>query len=382
MGLFDSKDFNSKAFTYMVGHVPNLVKNELIKSGAVVTNNEYGTTMKEQNGVNYMETAVKGLIEGDSQNYDGQTNLTTSSTKTYTKKVQAIGRMNGWGEKDFAVDVTGGEDFMGNIAGQVGTYWQTEKQKNLLAVLKGVFAMTTGKANQNFVTRHTYVCPSTIQATTLNNAITKACGDNKGKFSLVIMHSDVATQLENLNLLEYKKYTDPSGITSNLPIGTWSGKTVLIDDDMPTEIEYTLTTDTALDPNKVYYTKTGDVYNEVTNPDVSDIATYYEASMTYTTYALGAGAIEYCDLGCETPNEMVRDAKTAGGKTELVSRTRFLFSPRGISYEKASQSTDSPTIAELENGANWSLAHSNESVAANRSYVNHRAIPIVKITSK
>ena len=30
MGIFDSKDFNSKAFTYKVGHVPNLVRNELI----------------------------------------------------------------------------------------------------------------------------------------------------------------------------------------------------------------------------------------------------------------------------------------------------------------------------------------------------------------
>lgn len=382
MGIFDSKDFNSKAFTYKVGHVPNLVRNELIKSGAVVRNNDYKETMKAQNGVNYMETVVKGLIDGDAQNYDGQQNLTPGSTKTYSKKVQAIGRMNGWTEKDFSTDVTGGEDFMGNIAGQVGTYWQTEKQKNLISVLKGVFAMNTGKANQNFVTRHTYVCPGAIQATTLNNAITKACGDNKGKFSLVIMHSDVATQLENLQLLEYKKYTDKDGITSNLPIGTWGGKTVLVDDGVPTETEYTLTTDTALNPNKVYYTKVGDVYTEVTNPDVSDIATYYEAHMVYTTYALGAGAIEYADLGAEVPNEMVRDAYTNGGKTTLVSRTRFLFSPVGISYEKANQSTDSPTLAELERGDNWSLAHSNEAVAANRSYINHKAIPIVKITSK
>lgn len=42
------------------------------------------------------------------------------------------------------------------------------------------------------------------------------------------------------------------------------------------EAVYTLTTDVAIDPNKTYYTKSGDVYTPVAEPDVSDIATYYE----------------------------------------------------------------------------------------------------------
>jgi hypothetical protein len=42
------------------------------------------------------------------------------------------------------------------------------------------------------------------------------------------------------------------------------------------EAVYTLTTDAAIDPNKTYYTKSGDVYTPVAEPDVSDIATYYE----------------------------------------------------------------------------------------------------------
>lgn len=40
--------------------------------------------------------------------------------------------------------------------------------------------------------------------------------------------------------------------------------------------EYILTTDTAIDSNKKYYTKSGETYTEVTSPAVASIATYYE----------------------------------------------------------------------------------------------------------
>lgn len=383
MGTFNQKDFNDKAFNYAVGHVPNLVKNEIFNSRAVVRNNSYTATMNAQSGINYQETAIKGLLDGEAVNYDGKTDITATSTKTFTKGVQVIGRAKAWLETDFADDITG-QDFMDNVVSQVGTYWTTEKQKNLIAVLKGVFNMGTSKANKTFVSRHTTNVNGEIQPTTLNSAVTKACGDNKNNFSLVIMHSDVATQLENQNLLKFKTYTDPNGLTSELPIATWSGKTVLIDDDVPVEVSYELTKDTELDGTKVYYTKatTGDVYNEVDEPDVKNIGTYYEAKNEYTTYVLGNGAIEYDEPGAKVPSEMSRDPKTNGGQTTLYTRDRFLFSPKGISYEKKAQASASPTLEELENGENWAIAHSNETVAANRSYINHKAILIVRILSK
>lgn len=381
MGTFNSKDFNDKAFNYAVGHVPNLVKNEIFNSRAVVMNNSYVNTMNAQGGVNYQQVAIKGLADGDAVNYDGQTDIQATTTKTFTKGVQVIGRAKAWTETDFADDLTG-QDFMDNVVGQVGTYWDTERQKNLISVLKGIFNMTEGKANKEFVLKHSFKVNGEIQPTTLNSAITRACGDNKNNFSLVIMHSDVATQLENQNLLKFKVYTDPNGISSQLPIGTWSGKTVLVDDDCPVEVSYEKTTDTALDPTKIYYTKADSGYTEVDSPNVANIGTYYEAKNEYTSYALGNGAIEYADPGAKVPSEMSRDPKTNGGQTTLYTRDRFLFSPKGLSYERKSQASNSPTQAELEDGSNWAVAHSNETVAANRSYVNHKSILIVKIVSK
>ena len=79
---------------------------------------------------------------------------------------------------------------------------------------------------------------------------------------------------------------------------------------------------------------------------------------------------------------MQRDPKTDGGVDLLYTRQRKVFAPFGISYEKSSHASLSPTDAELKNGANWSLVHSGESVAANRSYINHKAIPIARIKSR
>ena len=80
--------------------------------------------------------------------------------------------------------------------------------------------------------------------------------------------------------------------------------------------------------------------------------------------------------------EMARDPKTDGGVDTLYTRQRKVFSPFGISYEKTSQTTLSPTDAELANGANWCLVHSGESDEGDRSYIAHKAIPIARILSR
>ena len=113
-----------------------------------------------------------------------------------------------------------------------------------------------------------------------------------------------------------------------------------------------------------------------TTPGVAEVT-----SNTYVTYVLGDGAISHEDVGAKVPYEMSRDAKTNGGEDTLYMRQRKVFAPYGISYEKVSQATNSPTRAELRNGANWMLVHSGESSAESRSYINHKAIPIARILS-
>lgn len=398
---FDSKSFNPQAFKYMVGRVPNLHMHEIKRSRALSGNPDIKAVFSTQNGTAYARLAMRGLLDGDAVNYDGQTDITATSTKTFEQGVVVVGRAKAWVEKDFSYDITGGIDFMQNIADQVAEYKDGLDQDTIIAVMNGIFAMS-GTKNEEFVDKHTYdvteKVDGKVSATTLNTATNQACGANKKKFALVFMHSDVATHLENLNLIEHLKYTDASGIQRELDLGTWNGKLVVIDDDMPTvEQEGFYTKAKATDAGALEVVADGatpmagkqiklaavtPVATGYTTPAVGDFVVFIDAFTEYTTYVLGNGSISYEDLGVKQPYEMNRNPAKNGGEDTLYTRQRKVFAPFGISYEKKSQATLSPTNAELAKGENWSLVHSGESVAANRSYINHKAIPIARIKSR
>ena len=153
------------------------------------------------------------------------------------------------------------------------------------------------------------------------------------------MHSAVATNLENLQLLEYLKYTDANGVQRNLALATWNGRTVLIDDEVPTEDN--------------------------------------SGSTKYTTYILGQGAFDYCDCGAKVPNEIYRDPKTNGGEDMLITRQRKLFAPKGFSFVQPSPAIVSPTRAQLATATNWTIVKNT----AGSGYFDSKAIPFARIIS-
>ena len=145
-GIFDNKIFNTEVFNKYTQRIPNLRKNELLKSRALVTRNDLKAAMTDQGGV----------------------------------------------------------DFMENIAAQVVDYWDEIDQDTILAILKGIFSMT-GTGNKPFVDNHTAditkeLEANTMGATTLNTAMQRALGDNKSKFSLAIMHSAVSKRFKISNI--------------------------------------------------------------------------------------------------------------------------------------------------------------------------------------
>lgn len=357
MAKFDSKSFNPQAFGKYVDRIPNVTKNELAKSGAVGTNQNAHDALANQTGSLYARVPYFGRIDGStSQNNDGGTDIASTSTTTYEQGFVVASRMDGWTEKSFSKNITAGVDFMDNVAAQIADYKMDVRQAMLLAILNGVFSMSTtgstvaAKAAKEFLDKHVYnITANTgddalVGATTLNKAIQKAGGDNKNIFKLVIMHSEVATNLENMKLLKYMTYTDADGIERELALATWNGRTVLVDDNMPTE-------DVA---------KAGDV----------------EAYTAYTTYVLGEGAIILDDIGDAVPYEMSRDPKTNGGQDTLYVRDRYICGVDGISFEKPATITASASNTDLETGTNWNII--NDGTKA----IPHKAIAIAKIVSK
>lgn len=399
---FDSKIFNGEVFQKYVDRVPNLKLNELLKSRAIVSRQDLAGAMADQVGGNYITTPLKGLISGSIPlNYDGVTNITSQTTQTFSHSRVVAGRAQAWTEKDFSYDITGGVDFMENVAQQVAEYWDEVDQATIVAILTGVFSMSDTEGAR-FVATHTHDITAVtnqngdvgfMDGTTVNTAIQKACGDHKSKFSLAIMHSAVATNLENLRILTYLLYNDENGMQRETGMATLNGKLVIVDDSMPvmedqSTATFSATSDTAVAAGKTYYTRTGTsgnyVYTVVENPVDSAIATYYEKTGNgdpiYVTYLFGDGAIEYTNCGAKVPAEMSRDPKTNGGQDTLYSRQRKCWSPYGISFIGINNiSTLSPTDAELATGSNWELVNTG---GTNKKYINLKAIPIARILSK
>ena len=392
---FDAKTFNAEAFGKYSSRIPNTKKNELLKCGAIRGNKEIHDAFANQTGTHYAVLPMLGKIGGAPLNYNGSTDITTETTKTFNRGVITIGRAKGWTEKDFSFDITGGVNFMDNVAAQLVDYWAEVYQNILIKILKGVFSMT-GAVNLKFVEAHTLNitekagADGAVGATTLNTASQKACGDNKNIFKMAIMHSTVATNLENLQIIKYFTQTDANGMQREVGLATWNGRVVFIDDSMPTEEfegeKYAKVT--ASHPEALKVTAAGTGEREVALATVNgakfdskwtvkegDYAALVPSGISYTTYLLGIGAFDYEDLGVLHPYEMARNPYKNGGEDTLITRKRLCYAPFGISYKTAS--TISPDDADLENGANWELVKSED-----KETIDHKAIPIARIISR
>ena len=387
MALFDKVNFNGEVFDAFVRETPNLRLNELLHSGAIVERSEYAALLPDQKGGNYITSLIKARLAGGTVNYDGKTDIGAEERGNYSMGRIVIGRAQGWTEKDFVSDISG--DDYSAAAGEVAEFWDDIDQDTLLYILKGVFAMSDGEGKK-FVAAHTYdisgKADGTFGATTLNTGMQRALGDKKANFALTIMHSAIATELENLKLLEYMKYTDANGIERNLPLATLNGRLVLVDDTMPVDEVapvYAASKDETVQSGKTYYTKSGKNYEVVTEPTGNpSTSSYYEMTaegyVKYTTFVLGNASIEYTNCGVKVPSEMDRNPSKNGGETTLYTRQRKIFAPYGISWKNTN--VVSPTNEQLETGSNWEIAQNNDS--SNPKYYPIKAINIMRIITR
>lgn len=339
MSVFDSKIFNAEVFGKYLETVPRVKQNALLKAGILRGRQDLKQVLADQAGGNFISVPMTGLIGGAALNYDGNTDITATQLETFLQSMIVVGRSKAWQEKDFSQDVTG-HDFMADIAAQVADYWDDVDQATLLSILAGIFGVTDNGFAANHTLDLTAGTVKTVDASTLNDAIQKAAGANKNIFTCVVMHSVVATHLENLQLLEYMKYNDASGLQRDMSMATWNGRTVLVDDDVPVDT-------------------TG-------------------ANPVYTTYILGAGAFDYCDCGAAVPSELYRDPTTKGGQSMLITRQRKLFAPRGFSFVQPATPIVSPTDAQLATSARWKVVRDT----AGTGWFDGKAMPFARILSE
>lgn len=230
--IFDAKYFNPEVFAKYVERVPRVKQNAFINGGIFNVRNDLRGLLTDQVGGNYITIPLIGTIGGAAENYDGNTDITADGIDTYAQSDIVVGRAHAFEEKDFTYDITG-HDFMNDIAAQVSEYKEDLDNATILNILAGIYGVTT----DNFAEIHTLDVTGTstgkVTETTDMDAVQKAAGANRNIFGLAIMHSAVATNLEKMEVLEYRKQTDANGIQRTIQLADWHGKTVIVDDGVP-----------------------------------------------------------------------------------------------------------------------------------------------------
>lgn len=340
---FNGIKFDDEIYGSYIESLPHMRINALLKSGAVVRNARIKQLLSAHTGTFATRIPMMGRISDvDPVNYDGKTDIPYDSIGSLSYRITSFGRAKAWGENQFVAEITGGVEPTQWMGQQVADYWDDKTMETFTAVINGMFGMTDA-ISEEFVEKHTYditgadAVDKEVGADTLNRAIQRASGMRKNIFTTVIMHSTVATNLENQKLLTYMKGTDPNGMERDLSMGTWNGRRVIIDDGVP------------FDPS------TG----------------------KYTTYLLGAGAFTYDELGAKNAVETERIAREKGGIDIFINRRRSFIIPHGLSFE-GNPATLSPTNAEFAVGTNWQVIQNAET---GEKYP-HELIPFARIISE
>lgn len=341
---FDGRlKFNDEAFGTYINNIPATKTFRFMNSGIVVQDGTIAKCFAGQSGSFSQRIPWYGEVEADEVNYDGETPMGEPGYQdSYSAATVAYGRQFSVAEKDFSTDLIPGANFSAVLANHIVKNRDKKFENRLFGITNALFGATEeGSAEKLFADTHTFDIAKDgagkIGETTLNDALQKACGEFKSDFTMIAMHSQVATNLENLKLLQYAKGTDANGVTKDLGIATWNGKTIVIDDAMP-----------------------------------------YDSSIgEYTTYAFGKGLFGYTNISVKKPYEPVRDADN--GIDKIYVRYREVLAPRGWSFEGRPASL-SPTDAELANPAMWKLADNGKTGEDRKVYPINR-IPLVRIKS-
>ena len=293
--------FDAEIFNYSWKNTPDTVLTTMINSGAVVQDSEIANLISNKS--NFFVTPYYNVLGGDEQDYNGVNDFEYDELTGGTYSGCVYGRMKAWKATSFIKDFNSGADPMAQIIAGVANYWIKKRQDYLLGILGAVFGIS-GDADWALhttdlaTTGTTAVDANRIGATSIADAIVKANGDSATGYVMAIMHSVVAQRLANLQLLEYSKYTDASGITRSLPIATVNGMTVIINDGVP----------------------------------VADSGSA-SGEKEYTTYILGNGCIRYASAPVDVPSEMDRNPEKFGGVDMIYTRIRECFAPYGFSFK-------------------------------------------------
>ena len=142
-----------------------------------------------------------------------------------------------WSATDLSAAMSGA-DPMAAIASLVSDFWVRDLQKELIAVLKGIFGTIPAVSDGSPKEAETRLASNILDMSSASGNGAKwsgsafidaqqLLGDNKAELTAVVMHSAVEAALRKQDLIDV---IQPSGAN---PFSTYMGKRVIIDDGCP-----------------------------------------------------------------------------------------------------------------------------------------------------
>ncbi len=305
-------------------------KSALFQSGIVANNSEFDALASQASPLANMPFFED--LTGESESVSEGTDLTAAGIGSKQDVSAVIRRAKMWSATDLSAALAG-KDPMEAIASLVAGFWARDMQKELVAVLKGIFGTIKGAAETEWTSDTTLLASNICDISTQSGNAAKwsgsafidaeqCLGDAKTLLTGVCMHSAVEAALKKQNLIET---VQPS---SDVAFGVYQGKRVIVDDGCP-------------------YTGSG-------------------ANMVFSTYLFGEGAIALGNGNPAgfVPTETDRDKKKGSGVDYLINRRTSILHPRGVAFTAKSVANmkEGPTRTELADPKNWNPVYENKQI--------------------
>lgn len=209
-----------------------------------------------------------------------------------------------WSAMNLASELAG-SDAIARIQDRTTAYWERQLQRRLIASLSGVMNDNIANDGGDMV----YHAEGSFAAAAVIDAA-GTMGDNMSAVTAIALHSDLYRAALKQDLIEF---LPASQGTMRMP--TYRGLAVIVDDAL--------------------------------------VSTEGE----YTSILFGAGAVGY---GLAAPRvaegtevESLPSAGNGGGQQVLHSRVNLAIHPAGFAWVEGDTASESPSIAELTEGAHW-----------------------------
>lgn len=247
-------------------------------------------------------------LDDDDEVIDDTADLTPGGIDADQDTAAVLIRGKAWGASDLSA-MLAGDDPARAIGDLVAAWWARKQQATLISVLAGAMSTTVSGGSMAAATLNISTLSPTTDRVFTPEGFLDACqllGDAQDSLAGTLMHSSTYNLLLKDDLIDFIKPSE-----GGMPIATYLGKRVVVDDSCP---------------------KT--------------------SAGVYTTYIFGPGAIGYVEGTPKTPSATWRDELKGGGTEYLASRRKFVMHPRGVRWI-GTPSGPTATNAELATGAKW-----------------------------